>query len=91
MTPESWNVGCRVIAAGIAYVYLKGMRLPMFQLSGLYVNGSCKGSTQEKPQNWNIITLKPLRQSIRHPSTNHPKPMFQLSGVRYTGTIRVRI
>ena len=33
------------------------------------------------PESWNINILMPLRESIRDPSTNPPKPMFQLSGV----------
>ena len=30
-----------------------------------------------------MIILMPLRSSIRDPSTNPPKPMFQLSGFYY--------
>ena len=33
------------------------------------------------PESWNIFILMLLRKIIRNPSTNHPKSMFQLSGV----------
>ena len=34
--PESWNIGLRRISARIPYTFFKGMRILMFQLSGLY-------------------------------------------------------
>ena len=53
-----------------------------FAVWGLRLRGlrgdSFEGSNQES---WNIIILMPLRYSIRDPSTNPPKSMFQLSGV----------
>ena len=38
---------------------------------------------QWKLESWNIINLMPLKQSKGNPSMNHPKSMFQLSGVHY--------
>ena len=39
------------------------------------------------PESWNINILMPLRESIGDPSTNPPKPMFQLSGVHCKPTL----
>ena len=48
-------------------VYFKGMRLMMFQLSSFY----CR-----------VEAIQLEHQNLRAgPSTNHPKAMFQLSGV----------
>ena len=35
-TPESWNMASGGFALGSLILYLKGMRIMMFQLSGFY-------------------------------------------------------
>ena len=36
--PESWNMGLGGLVLGSLILYLKGMRILMFQLSGIYYN-----------------------------------------------------
>ena len=37
------------------------------------------------PESWNISGLMPVRKRIGDPSADHPKSLFQLSGVHYRG------
>ena len=42
-TPESWNMDLGGIVLGSLILYLKGMRIMMFQLSGFYYKVSSLG------------------------------------------------